>query len=443
MTPDTFPDPGTFDLARDVAPGLPLTLVEQWRASGRTAVDARRLLGAHVTTGYSVVSDSAGLTRLSRSLGLLEVLALIDGPKRLLHAYGTAAGGRAVGVWAADNAQMFHPASTGADVLLSALLRTQDEIVRRCRVRIGVGVHHGSFYDLDGGLYGAEADAVEVLAESHTEGGEIAVTEAVAERLPEGHSFVLRRKDVPGVPGGPLRAVYRVLDGPRAAAETASGNGTLGDRAWYPIPYSAAFYEDLLRLERDPGNAGLAQTLAERHLRERTVVLVERGEADAGDRAVDEAVHQAVDGVVDGHGGSEVAILRGLDLSALMRETGRRLLPPEGAVEIKVAGPLAIYLFDEPGPAVRFARDLRTALAEAGMTCRIGVDTGPVLAGRTPAGVWDVAGAPVNLASKMAQDLAPQQAVCLSEAVGAHADLDGFAHVRHTVSGVDMTFHQG
>ncbi|MBO4270118.1 family 3 adenylate cyclase [Microbispora triticiradicis] len=421
-------DPGAFDLARDVAPGLPMALVEQWRAGGRTAAGARLLLGAHVTTGYSVVSDSAGLTRLSRSLGLLEVLALIDGPKRLLHAYGTAEGGRAVGVWAADNAQMFHPASTGADVLLSALLRTQDEIARRCRVRVGVGVHHGSFYDLDGGLYGPEADAVEILAENHTEGGEIAVTEAVAERLPAGHSFVLRRKDVPGVPGDPPRAVYRVLDGPRAASPV-SGDGASGEGARYPIPYSAAFYEDLLRLERAPEDAGLAATLAERHLSERTVVLVERGEADAGDGA--------------GGGGSEVAILRELDLSVLMRETGLRLLPEVGAVEIKVAGPLGIYLFDEPAAAARFARDLRTALAAAGMTCRIGVDSGPVLAGRTPGGGWDVAGAPVNLASKMAQDLAAPGLVCLSEAVGAHADLDGFALVRHTVSGVDMTFHQG
>ncbi len=434
-------DPGAFDLTRDVAPGLPLTLVEQWRASGRTAADARRLLGAHVTTGYSVVSDSAGLTRLSRSLGLLEVLALIDGPKRLLHAYGTAAGGRAVGVWAADNAQMFHPASTGADVLLSALLRTQDEIVRRCRVRIGVGVHHGSFYDLDGGLYGAEADAVEVLAENHTEGGEIAVTEAVAERLPAGHGFVLHRKDVPGVTGGPLRAVYRVLDGPRAG-KAVSGDGA----ARYPIPYSAAFYEDLLRLERAPEDAGLAATLAERHLRERTVVLVERGEADAGDRGVvTESVTRSVDrsAAGTGDGGSEAAILRELDLSVAMRETGLRLLPPAGAVEIKVAGPLGIYLFDEPAAAARFARDLRAALAEAGMTCRIGVDTGPVLAGPTPGGGWDVAGAPVNLASKMAQDLAAPGLVCLSEAVGAHTGLDGFTLARHTVSGVDMTFYQG
>ncbi|GAA4195289.1 hypothetical protein [Microbispora amethystogenes] len=426
MSPDTPRpgyEPGAFDLARDAAPGLPVTLVERWRAGGRTAADARRLLGEHATTGYAVVSDSAGLTKMSRSLGLLEVLALIDGPKRLLHAYGTAAGGRAVGVWAADNAQMFHPASTGADVLLSALLRTQDEIARRCRVRIGVGVHHGSFHDLDGGLYGPEADAVEILAENHTEGGEIAVTEAVAERLPAGHSFVLRRKDVPGVPGGPPRAVYRVVDGPRAAAaEAVSGDGTR-----YPIPYSAAFYEDLLRLERAPEDAGLAATLAERHLRERTVVLAERGEADAG----------------DGDGGSQVAILRELDLSVTMREIGLRLLPPVGAVEIKVAGPLGIYLFDEPAAAARFARDLRAALAEAGMTCRIGVDTGPVLAGPTPGGGWDVAGAPVNLASKMAQDLAAPGLVCLSEAVGAHAGPDGFTLVRHTVSGVDMAFYQG
>ncbi|MGI5157016.1 hypothetical protein [Microbispora sp. CA-102843] len=415
-TPVARHDPGAFDLARDAAPGLPLTLVEQWRASGRTAADARRLLGSHVTTGFSVVSDSAGLTKLSRSLGLLEVLALIDGPKRVLHAYGTGAGGRAVGVWAADNAQLFHPASTDAGTLLSALLRAQDEIGRTCRIRVGIGVHHGDYYDLDGGLYGAEADAIEHLAENDTEGGEIAITEAVAERLPADHGFVLRRKDGQD---GPLGAVYRVLDGPRAGDAAPPADG------WYPIPYPEAFYEDLLRL--DPQDAGLAATLAEKHLRERTVVLVERGEA----------------GGEDGADVPEVTLLRGLDLSARMRETGLRLLPGEGAVEVKVAGPLAIYLFDDPGPAVPFALGLRAALAEAGMTCRVGLDSGPVLSGRTPDGGRDLAGAPVNQASKMAQDLAPPGAVCLSEAVAAHADLGGFTLVRHTVSGVDMTFYQG
>jgi class 3 adenylate cyclase len=445
-TPTTGEEPGAFDLARDAAPGLPLTLVERWRASGRTAADARRLLGAHVTTGYSVVSDSAGLTRLSRSLGLLEVLALIDGPKRVLHAYGIGVGGRAMGVWAADNAQLFHPATTDAGTLLSALLRAQDEIGRTCGIRVGIGVHHGDYYDLDGGLYGAEADAVEHLVENHTEGGEIVVTEAVAERLPAGHGFVLRRKDGHGFVlrrkdghGFVLRrkdahdgqarllgAVYRVLDGPRAGDAATDGG-------WYPIPYPAAFYEDLLRF--DPRDAGSAAALAAKHLRERTVVLAERGEPGA---AADVP---------------EVALLTGLDLSARMREIGLRLLPAEGAVEVKVAGPLAIYLFDDPGAAVPFALELRAALAEAGMTCRIGLDSGPVLSGRTPDGGRDVAGAPVNQASKMAQDLAAPGVVCLSEAVAAQAGpgeavaaqagLGGFTCVQHTVSGVDLTFYQG
>ncbi|GAB3142201.1 hypothetical protein [Microbispora hainanensis] len=94
-----------------------------------------------------------------------------------------------------------------------------------------------------------------------------------------------------------------------------------------------------------------------------------------------------------------------------------------------------------------FALELRAALAEAGMTCRIGLDGGPVLSGRTPGGTpdggRDVAGAPVNQASKMAQDLAAPGTVCLSEAVAAQAGPGGFTRVRHTVSGVDLTFYQG
>ncbi|MEV0144123.1 MULTISPECIES: adenylate/guanylate cyclase domain-containing protein [unclassified Nonomuraea] len=428
--------PGGFDTPRDVAAGLPLSLVEQWRASAGTAHDARRLLAPHEIRGYSVVSDSAGLTRLSQRLGLLEVLALIDRPKRILHACAQAAGGRAVGVWAADNAQLFHPEGADPSTLLSALLTAQDEIRRHCLVSIGIGVHLGSFYELSGGLYGAEADAAEEFAENDTEGGEIAVTQAVVDRLPEGHPFVLRRKDGPDGLVGP---VHQVVDGPRLEVprlgEAWSGEGWPGasgsaGQEHYPIPYSAPFYADLLLLDARPGDAELAERLAAGHLRGRTVVLVERSAAPADT--------------------PEMELLRGLSLSAAMREAGLRLLPSEGAVEIKVAGPLGIYLFEEPAPAVRFALRLRTGLAEREIVARIGVAAGPVLAGRTPGGGWDVAGAPVNLASKMAQDLGSPGRVHLSEAVrdavaghDDHADLVGFEPVRRTVSGVEMTYYQG
>ncbi|WP_433443080.1 adenylate/guanylate cyclase domain-containing protein [Nonomuraea sp. CA-141351] len=425
--------PGGFDTRRDVAAGLPLFLVEQWRASGRTDGEARRLLSRHETRGYSVVSDSAGLTRLSQRLGLLEVLALIDRPKRILHACARAAGGRAVGVWAADNAQLFHPEAVEASTLLSALLTAQDEIRRHCEVRIGIGAHLGSYYELSGGLYGAEADAVEEFAENDTEGGEIAVTQAVVDRLPHGHPFALRRKD--GV-GGLVGPVHQVLDGPRLdipglgaawAAEGWPGESGVTDQEHYPIPYSGAFYADLLLLDARPGDAELARRLAAEHLRESTVVLVERSAAPTDT--------------------PEVELLRGLSLSAAMRDVGLSLLSPEGAVEIKVAGPLGIYLFEEPAPAVHFALGMRTGLAEREIVGRIGVAAGPVLAGRTPGGGWDVAGAPVNLASKMAQDLGTPGRIHLSEAVrdalGDHVDLTGFEAVRRTVSGVEMTYYVG
>lgn len=425
--------PGDFDTSRDVAAGLPLFLVEQWRASARTDDDARRLLSRHATRGYSVVSDSAGLTRLSQRRGLLEVLALIDRPKRILHACARAAGGRAVGVWAADNAQLFHPETVGASTLLSALLTAQDEIRCHCEARIGIGAHLGSYYELSGGLYGAEADAVEELAENDTEGGEIAVTQAVVDRLPHGHPFELRPKDGVGSLVGP---VHQVLDGPRLdipglgeawAAEGWPGESGVTVQEHYPIPYSGAFYADLLLLDAHPGDAGLAGRLAAEHLRERTVVLVERSAVPTDT--------------------PEVELLRGLSLSAAMRDVGLSLLPPEGAVEIKVAGPLGIYLFEEPAPAVRFALGMRKGLAEREIVGRIGVAAGPVLAGRTPSGGWDVAGAPVNLASKMAQDLGTPGRVHLSEAVrdalGDRVDLPGFETVRRTVSGVEMTYYVG
>ncbi|MFD1537554.1 hypothetical protein [Nonomuraea guangzhouensis] len=406
--------PGRFDTAQGAAAGLPLALIEQWRNSGQTATDAWRLLSRHATRGYNVVSDSAGLTKLSQRLGLLEVLAVIDRPKRILYAGTKAIGGEAVGVWAADNAQMYHPDTTDARVLLSALLRVQDEIGRRCRARVGIGVHHGRFYDLSGGLYGAEADAIEDIAENHTEGGEIAVTAAVLDRLPHDHSFVIQRKDGPESPVG---AVYQVLDGPRL-----DDVRPVEDQR-YPIPYSAAFYADLLRLEHSPEDAELAERLTAEHLQHRTVVLVERSVAPAET--------------------PELGLLRGLSLSAVMKETGLRLMPERGAVEIKIAGPLAIYLFEDPGPAVRFAQGLRAGLAEHEIGCRIGVADGPVLAGQTPGGGWDIAGAPVNLASKMAQDLGTPGRVYLSEALREHVHLDGFAAVRRTVSGVQMAYFEG
>lgn len=404
--------PALFDLAPDFPGGLPLHLVARWLDSEQTAEDALRLLKEHEVRGYAVVSDCAGLTRLTGQRGLLEILALINRPKEIVHGYGAAVGGRGVGIWAADNTEMLYPAATSAETLLATLLTVQDEVDRSARIRIGLGAHFGAFYQLSGGLYGAAAEAVEALAENDTEGGEIAVTQAVVDRLVEEHPFVLAPKEAAD---GELGAVYRVLDGPRLAAVPPVAD-------WYPIPYSDAFYTDLLAYEAHLDDAGLAARMAGEHLRERTVVLVER-----------EAPHE---------GSHEPDLLDALALSAVMKDGGLRCLPAEAAMEVKVAGPLGIYLFEHPDAAVGFARELRGHLAERGIRCRIGVDVGPVLLSALSGGGTDIAGMPVNIASKMAQDVGAPGRLYLSEAMREHVDVSGFTPIRYTVSGIHMTAYE-
>lgn len=404
--------PALFDLAQDIVGGLPLRLLEAWLESEQTEADAMRLLAACRVTGYNVVSDSTGLTRLTAERGLMEILAIIDQPKSIMHAIGTALGGESVGIWAADNTQMFYPAAVAAERLLAALLAVQDEVTRRCAVKIGVAAHFGDFYGASGGLYGDESDAIEDLAENHTAGGEVVVSDAVVRRLPPAHGFTLVAV---GVAAG-LGALWRVVDGPRLSLGTSAATR-------YPIPYSDAFYADLVRFEGRLGDRELARELTAKYTRHRVVVLIERHGQDADSRAV--------------------ALFNNLSLSAMMKDTGLRHLDGEHGAEVKVSGPIAIYTFDEPAPALAFARAFRRALAAEGIDCRIGVDLGPVLMFDLAGGGKDIAGMPVNIASKMAQDCGDWGKLYLSDRVHACVDAPGFRERRFHVSGVELTAFEG
>lgn len=410
----THYSPGLFDLAQDITGGLPLRLVERWLASDQTDASAARLLADFRVTGFTVASDSAGLTRMTLERDLLEILALIDRPKQLLFSLGTAIGGRGVGIWAADNTQMFYPPFVGADTLVAALLTAQDTIDRDCAVRVGVGAHFGGFYDLLGGLYGRDADALEDLAENHTEGGELVVSQAVVDRLPADHRFVLQvRSDV-----SPIGPVYRVVDGPRLSKRPAEGHG-----GRYPIPYSDEFYADLLAFEARPDDHALAQRLADRYTRHKVVVLIEREARRAGS--------------------PEVALFTDLAVSARMKDAGLRLLDRDHGEEVKVAGPLGIYTFDDPARALEFARTFRRELASEDIRCRTGIDIGPVLVFDLAGGGKDIAGSPVNVASKLAQDRGTWGRIYISDRARAQVDEPALRELRFYVSGVELVAYEG
>ena len=405
--------PALFDVAQDLAGGLPLRLVEQWLASEQTQGDALRLLADGRVTGFNVVSDSAGLTWMTHQRGLMEILAIINQPKEIVHGLGVVTGGEAIGIWAADNTQMFYPQTVAAEALLAMLLAVQDEVAARCLIKVGLGAHFGEFYKLGGGLYGAQSDAIEALAEDYIEGGEIVVSAAIVARLGPGHGFTLLRRDDPPTAIGPL---YRLLDGPRPAAAQPV------DVA-YPIPYSRAFYADLLALAAQLDDRASARAMGQRYTQRRAVVLVERESQEADT--------------------PEIATLNNLALSAMMKDAAIRHLEGGPGLEVKVTGPIGIYVFEDPEHALEFAESFRRVLAHDEIVSRIGIDIGPILIFDLAGGGRDIAGMPVNIASKMAQDRGRWGMIYLSAAMYARVEAPGYTQLQYTVSGVDLVVYEG
>ncbi|MCW5979986.1 MAG: hypothetical protein KIT09_18030 [Bryobacteraceae bacterium] len=381
---DRFPA-GFFDLSQDIVRSLPLGLIDRWAHSDQSVETARALLDPTRVECTVVSTDSVGLTTLTRTRGLIEILALINRPKELVHAWGTAAGGAAVGVWAADNTQMFYPAAVPAGAVLSMLLAMVDDIDATCEVRVGAAVHSGSFFLLGGGLYGADADRVENLAEEHAGPGEILATPEFAALLGPDHRFQLCvREGLPESAG----AAHRVADGPRV--------DHLEPEDWnYPIPYSQDFYADLKDCYAGRIDRERCEEMRRRYCRSRAVVLIER------EREESEV--------------AEIEVLNELALSAAMARLADQLLRDSGGSVVKIAGPLGIFTFGECYPAVVFARRFREAFLDRGIRSRIGVDVGDVLMFELGGGLADVAGMPVNLASKLAQDKGEYDRIYLTE----------------------------
>ncbi|MEK7667215.1 MAG: family 3 adenylate cyclase [Gemmatimonadota bacterium] len=381
---DRFP-PGFFDLPSDAGEVLPLELIERWTHSPQTRDVAHELLAPRTLTGTVVSSDSAGLTRLSRERSLVEILAMVNRPKEIVHAYGTAIGGRTIGVWAADNTQMFYPADVPAERVVGMLRGLLERLPSESEVGIGLCAHRGVFFELSGGLYGPDADRVEVVAEEHTAGSELLITDVLADRLPTGHGFVLEpRADLLEHFG----AVFRVTGGP-ALTDLAATDFR------YPAPFSDDFYSQLSAYGRTRRDSVVPHPVYQ----DRTVVLIEREREELDI--------------------PEVAVLNDLALSAAMKRIGNALLRGFPGVEIKTSGLIALYVFDDAATGTGFARAFRDAFAEQGVATRTGLDAGPVLVFELGRGTRDIAGSPVNVASKLAQDCGSFGSIYLSEAVAA------------------------
>jgi class 3 adenylate cyclase len=139
----------------------------------------------------------------------------------------------------------------------------------------------------------------------------------------------------------------------------------------------------------------------------------------------------------------EVSMFNQLSFSALMKDIGLRLLNKTSAEEIKVVSSLGIYAFDDAHDAVNFAQTFRQELVKQDITCRIGIDRGEVLIFNLPFGTKDIAGSPVNVASKMAQDRGKFGKLYLSATMRDVVDVKGFNEIKYNVSGMEITTYEG
>jgi class 3 adenylate cyclase len=405
--------PALFDITQDIIGDLPLTLINKWLLSEQTQQATLELLEPYKVKGYSVSSDSAGLTKLSKQKNLLEILALVNQPKEIVYGIGTAIGGEGVGIWAADNTQMFYPASVKPETLLSALLTIQHEISQRCQIKIGLGAHYGEFYYINGGLYGLEADVIEEIAENETEGGEIVISQGFYELLPENHSFTITQR---GETITEIGKIFRVVDGTKLR-EVPPANPQ------YPIPYSPEFYADLLTYISRLDDVEFGKSLADKYLQNKVVLLIERENAEA-----------------ESH---ELSIFTNFARSTQLKDTGLKLLENHNGIEVKVVGSIGIYVFDEANTAINFAQALRQELAVQNIASRIGIDAGLILLFNLANGGRDIAGSPINVASKMAQDKGKFGKLYLSSIIKTLVDVSQFTEITYTVSGVELTIYEG
>ncbi|MCY1079898.1 hypothetical protein [Archangium lansingense] len=390
------------DLRQDIAGLIPAELVLRWNGQDKTSARHEQLMAPFRKRGTVVSTDSAGLSSLTQRYSLAQVMKLVSEPKEVIHSYGTAIGGEAIGIWAADNSQMFFEEKIAPARVVAQMLAMQAR-ARALQVQVGIGIHSCECYRVGGGLFGEGADFIEAIAEDETSGGEIVVSEAVLEHLT-----------------GPVRDAARVredLQDKGALWSLTDFRGSVdaveGNNPHYPMPFDAAFFQRL----RSASVEELGKEEFPEYWKTRTVAFVKVG-------------HEPHRFLLDSF----------TDMS-LINLAVRRIAVSHGADVVKSNGSLAIVLFDEGRDAVAFARDVIEGNRALGFKARVGLTRGEVYLFPLANGEREIAGNPVNIASKLAEDSGLEGVLVESSVELGEGSRKG-EPFRLTLSKVDLTGHR-
>lgn len=392
------------DLGHDIAGSLPADAFERWKdPSNRTAEVAAELLAPYARTGLVVCSDTAGLSKMTGQLPLAVVLKRIAEPKKHIHAAGIELGGTAIGIWVADNTEMFYPAPVAVD----AVARAMAAVHTAGSLRVGFCLHYGTVYAIGGGLYGPAADLAEMLAEDHTRGGETLITPEARAALADPSQFRFTPKDE-GALGTVFELVSDTTPPPPAACPTP-----------YPLPYDEGMNTLLEQLDEANPETTLAAIDA-RYLSTVAVLLVRRHQ-----RRPVKSVLETVEGLFD---------------DVRFQEEVEPFLS-EHCQHWTVSGSLALAAFQSSAEALDAAMAIRVRLAASGLVATMGIDQGPMYLFPMREGRYEFAGDAVNRASKIAEDLADAGALVISHRASKGVELGDTRQMRWTISGIAIDAH--
>lgn len=353
------------DLRQDIAGVIPADLVLNWNGTDKTAARHEQLLAPYRVRGTIVSTDAAGLSRLTQRYTLAQVMKLVSEPKEVIHSLGTAIGGEAIGIWAADNSQMFFPEEIDPARVVMQMLAVQAR-VKALQVQVGIGLHSCECYKVGGGLFGEGADFIEAIAEDKTSGGELVISETVFQHLTgEVRSAARLREDLQ-------------KEGALWSLTNFSGalNAVEGGSPHYPTPFDATFFQRL----RSASVEALGKEAFPEYRQTRTVAFVK-------------VEHQEHEFLLDSF----------TDMS-LINVAIRRIAQSHGADVVKSTGSLAIVLFSDNRAAVAFARDVIEENRGLGFSAHVALTQGEVYLFPLAHGEREIAGNPVNIASKLAED---------------------------------------
>jgi hypothetical protein len=392
-----FIAPALADLSQDIAGVIPVDLIQNWAETPKDLVAQKKLLAPHTKIGTVVSSDSAGLSKLASQKTLLEVMKLVSEPKEIIFSYGKHIGGEAVGIWAADNTQMFYGEGIDPSSIIHQMVLAQKEI-EALAVKVGLCAHHGEFILLGGGIFGHDAELVEEIAENHTSGGEILVTNLLKQKL----SSEIIKNLTQSAHEHALKINY-------------SGLSILGEKSkdyMYPTPFTVDFFEAVRNI--DLSDSSQLEKMYQKYSFDKIVVLTKVNHTP------------------------RTLLLDSLTDWTLANAITTNLAKTYGIEMIKSNGSLGIYVTESIEQAVEFSLDLRIAMRDNGYIVTTGISKGEVLIFPLENGDKEIAGNPVNVASKVAEDAGEQGCIFIESSADSMESDGNVEEFEISISGVSI-----